>query len=75
MKKYKFITIKQANEELFEGQPVYRVYNNKSGDQLAIISYFKQFKAYVFSSKEHCVFDLYCLKDVMDFMKNHCKTK
>lgn len=67
-KKYKFITIEQINEELFEGKPVYRVFNNKTNDQLAIISYYKPWKNYVFSSKEVCVFDHKCLSCVLEFM-------
>lgn len=71
MKKYKYITIKQVGKELFENKPVYRVYNNKSGDQLAIISWYKPWKEYVFSSKENCVFNNTCLRDVLDFIENN----
>lgn len=68
MKKFKFITIRQNDNETFEGKPVYRVYNNRSGSQLAILSYYKPWKQYVFSSREECVFNDSCLRDVLSFM-------
>lgn len=70
MKKYKYIHIKQVEEETFNNKPVYRVFNNKTGDQLAIISYYKPWKEYVFTSKEHCVFNNGCLRDIIDFIEN-----
>ena len=39
MKKYKFITIKQINDELFEKRPVYRIFNNKSNNQNGMVVY------------------------------------
>jgi len=51
MKKYKYITIEQRNNEAFEEHSVYRIYNNKTGNQLGILSYYKPWKEYVFSSK------------------------
>lgn len=68
VKKYKYITIKQTNQEIFEGYPVYRIYNNKKGDQLGILSWYKPWKQYVFSSREKCVFNKSCLLDVLDFL-------
>lgn len=73
MKKYKFITIKQVGDELFEKKPVYRIFNNKSKDQLGIISYYKPWKEYVFSSIPECVFNNSCLRDVLDFIENEIK--
>lgn len=73
MKKYKYINIKQVNSEVFEGKPVYRIFNNRTGDQLGIISYYKPWKEYVFSSKEDCVFNNTCLRDVLDFMEKEIK--
>ena len=70
MKKYRFITIKQLDEELFEGKPVFRIYNNKGGEQLAILSFYKPWKQYVFSSRGDSVFNNSCLRDVLDFMEN-----
>jgi hypothetical protein len=68
MKKYKFINIKQVDNELFEKHPVYRIFNNKSGGQLGILSFYKPWKEYVFSSQPECVFNNGCLKDVLDFI-------
>jgi hypothetical protein len=73
MKKYKYITIKQINEELFEKRPVYRIFNNKSNEQIGILSFYKSWKEYVFSSKEECVFNSGCLRDVLDFIDNITK--
>lgn len=78
MKKYKFITIKQTNGELFGSMPVYRIYNNRSlkkhGEcfdaQIGIISFYKPWKEYVFSSQPECVFNNSCLRDVLDFIEN-----
>lgn len=81
-KKYRFITIRQAvvsvkeavdgglNREggTFEGRPVYRIFNNKLGGQLGILSYYKPWKQYVFSSQPECVFNDACLRDVLDFL-------
>ncbi len=71
MKKYKYITIMQENNEVFEGHPVYRIYNNRKKSQIGILSFYKPWKEYVFSSQPECVFNNTCLMDVLDFMKNH----
>lgn len=76
-KKYKFITIENKASkvgvsrqyETFEGKPAYRIYNNRGGDQIGIISWYKPWRQYVFSSQPHCVFNNSCLKDVIDFME------
>lgn len=68
-KKYKFISIRQNNGELYDKFPVYRIYNNISKAQIGILSYYKQWKEYVFSSLESCVFSRSCLKDVDNFME------
>ncbi len=73
MKRYKFITIKQESGEMFEGHPVYRILNNKSGAQLGVISWYKPWTQYVFSSREECVFNNSCLRDVLDFMEKEIK--
>lgn len=70
MKKYRYITIKQSNEELFEQKPVYRIFNNMTGNQVGIISFYKPWEQYVFSSKENCVFNNICIRDVLNFMEN-----
>lgn len=72
-KVYRYITIRQAGQETFEGHPVYRIFNNKSRAQLGILSWYKPWKAYVFSSQPECVFNHSCLRDVLDFMENVIK--
>jgi len=70
MKKYKYITIRQVGDEQFEGKPVHRIFNNKMKDQIGIISYYKPWKQFVFSSQPECVFNTDCLKDVLDYIDN-----
>jgi len=67
--RFRYVTIRQVNGEVFEQHPVYRVFNNKSKGQLAILSWYKPWKTYVFSSHESCVFNLSCLNDVINYMK------
>jgi hypothetical protein len=66
---YRFIRIQQSDNEMFEGHPVFRIYNRKSGAQLGIISWYKPWKEYVFSSQPECVFNNSCLRDVLDFIE------
>lgn len=67
-KRYKYITIRQVSNEVFEGYPVYRIFNTKSGGQIGLLSWYKPWKQYVFSSIAECVFNNSCLCDVLDFM-------
>ena len=67
-KSYRFIQIRQDGDEKFEGMPVYRILNNKSGEQLGILSWYKPWRQYVLSSQPECVFNDSCLRDVLDFM-------
>lgn len=80
VKFYKFISIGQVQvknadgkgnpgPEMFEGKPVYRIHNIKNNAQLGIISFYKPWKQYVFSSRPECVFNNSCLRDVLDFME------
>lgn len=73
MKKYKYITIRQVSEEIFNNHPVYRIFNNKSNGQIGVLSFYKPWKQYVFSSREDCVFNDSCLRDVIDFIDNVIK--
>lgn len=66
--KYRFFSIQHRGSEMFEGRPVYRIYNNKNEDQIGVVSWYKPWRKYVFSSKEGCIFDVSCLLDVLDFM-------
>ncbi len=69
-KRYKYINIKRVGAEEFEGKPVFRIFNNKAKNQIGIISWYKPWKEYVFSSQPECVFNNGCLKDVLDFIEN-----
>ena len=68
MKKYRYITMRQDDTETYEGKPVYRIFNNKGGEQLGILSFYAPWKQYVFSSRPECVFNDSCLRDVLDFL-------
>lgn len=70
MKKYKYITIKQVNEEIYSKHPVYRIFTNRGNAQIGLISWYLPWKEYVFSSKEDCAFNYSCLYDVLDFISN-----
>ncbi|MDD4970715.1 MAG: hypothetical protein PHT07_14910 [Paludibacter sp.] len=73
MVKYQYITMRQIDDELFENHPVYRIFNNKTGTQLGMISYYTPWKQYVFSAREGCVFNNKCLSDIIDFIKKEIK--
>lgn len=64
----KFIRISQDNE-VFENKPVYRVYSKKDDSQLAIISWYKPWRKYVFSTNLGIVFDLKCLTSITEFLE------
>lgn len=68
MKKYRYITIRQVDNETFENKPVYRIFNNRTKAQLGIISWYKPWMEYVFSGDRECVLNITCLKDVIDFI-------
>lgn len=70
--KYKFFSIQQNKAEEFEGHPVYRIYS-KTNAQIGIISWYKPWKEYVFSSMPECVFNNSCLRDVLDFVETKIK--
>ncbi len=69
MKKYKFITIKQYAKGL-PSKPAFRIYNNKGGDVLGEIGYYKPWKQYVVNFEVLAVFNNSCLKDILDFMEH-----
>ena len=70
-KKYKYITIKQDDGYgLYHGKPVYEIINNKTGNIMGNISYYKYWKQFVFSAVNiHVIFNNECLKDIIDFME------
>lgn len=72
MKKYKFITIRPLDDELFreiDGRIVYGVYSNKGNDELATLTYYPRWHQYVFEGAQGAVFNNSCLRDVLDFME------
>jgi len=72
MKQYKHITILET-EEAYDNKPVYDILNNKSGDSLGLIFYYKQWKKYVFTqtrTEDEIIFDNSCLRDIVDFLEN-----
>lgn len=71
--RYKYIQVRIEDKEEFAGKPVYRIFNNKTGDQLGIISWYTQWRQWVFSSQPNCAFNNSCLRDVLDFMETKTK--
>lgn len=67
-KKYKHISIKQVNQEVFNDKPVWRIFNNKPNEQIGIISYYLEWKKFVFSSQPNIVFDVTCLRCILSFV-------
>lgn len=73
--KYKFIHFVLAGEFLNE-KPVWECRNNKSGDLLSKIFYYKPWKEYCFTqSVQGIVFNDGCLVDTIDFIKQLNKEK
>lgn len=71
--KYRFITIRQRSHlnetgETYNDHPVYGIYNNRSKAQIGLLSFYRPWKQYVFSSQPECVFNAACLRDVLDFL-------
>ncbi len=70
---YKYITIKNNGE--FNNKPRYEIVNNKSQKILGILFYYKEWKQYVFTQfEDSIVFNNSCLKDIVNFIENECKT-
>jgi hypothetical protein len=67
---YRHMVIRNDNGEMWEGHPVYRIYA-KDKQQIGLISWYRPWKEYVFSSIPECVFNNSCLRDVLDFIENH----
>jgi ribosomal protein S27E len=65
--KYKYITI-QPSDEIFDGKPQYEVINNKEKTLIGLLFYYKAWKQYCFTSGENCVFNSYCLNDIIDYL-------
>jgi len=69
MKKYKFITIYPSGG-LRPGGTVYEIINNKSKASLGLIQYYPSWKKYTVAFVETANFDISCLSDIIDFIKN-----
>lgn len=70
--KYEHITIEQrggVDKERFAGKPVYKISNNKSGEQIGLLSYYQLWRQYVFSSQAEFVFNNTCLRDIINFIE------
>jgi len=63
---YKFIHFEEVKTD---DKPYYWIRNNKSGDYLGCISWYPNWKMWVFSAADdQCVFNDSCLKDIIHFM-------
>ena len=67
--KYKYIEI--TKEKDFFGDIWYLIKNNKSGKRLGTIDYEERWKQWVFMPGRGCIFSWDCLRDIIDFIKNH----
>ncbi len=68
-KVYKFITIKPSSLGLHGGKQLYVIINNKSGDEIGYVCYYSPWRQYCFRTYEHCIFNVDCLLNVIDFIK------
>lgn len=73
MKRYKYIHIEKDSKGLYDGKPLYEIKNNKTSTVIGIIFYYKGWKQYVFNAKPSCVFNVGCMKDIIDFIDNEIK--
>lgn len=67
---FQFISMWRNRDELHEDRPVYRVRNNKGGEQIAMIFWYKPWNKYCFTSQPQCIFDNKCLKDILSFIES-----
>jgi hypothetical protein len=78
-KKYKYITIKETGA-LEGSKETYDILNNRSGDWLGEIYYYRDWRQYVCTFNEQAVFNKSCLLDIIYFIdliksnKSHQKT-
>ena len=71
MKKYKYISIKQIDNEMHCKKPMYSIVNNKSENVLGKLFYYPAWRQYCFTQySQNCVFNNSCLRDILDFMEN-----
>ena len=65
--KYKHIHFAEA---MISGvNKTYWCKNNKTDGILGLVEYYPPWRKYVFSTDGDCVFDISCLADIIDFMK------
>lgn len=67
--KYKYIHFEKINENDADSDAEWDCKNNKSKCVLGIIEYYGRWKQYVFEAYGDCVFNVDCLNDIVDFMK------
>ena len=70
VQRYEYVTI-TTQAELAHKRPYYFVTNNRTGDRLAQIYYYPQWRQYVWQALPDCIFSKGCTKDILDFMQNH----
>jgi len=63
---------KHIHFEKDDGGKTYYCKSNQSKSIIGIVSFYPPWKRYVFEGREFCVFDAFCLADIIDFLKN-CK--
>ncbi len=63
--KFKHIHFEESPEDLGPG---WECFNNKSGDLMARVEYYKPWKKHVIEFTDGFVFDESCLRDIADFL-------
>lgn len=67
--KYNHIHFNEDMEQLDPDMPVYICRNNKTDSMLGTVVYYLPWRKYEFIGEEGAGFDISCLTDIIDFMK------
>ena len=68
-KRYKFFRTEQASvADPATGKPYYFVVNNRSGDDIGVIAWYRAWKMYGLKSEDCAVWSADCLADIIEFL-------
>lgn len=70
--KYKHIHFEEIPEGLGIG---WECFNNKTGDLMATIEYYKSWRKYAIAFTDDFIYDASCLRDIADFLAQLDKEK
>lgn len=67
--RYKHIHFKKENQALISSMPYYLIINNRHGDFLGVVEYYKPWKKWILSRvPNETAFSIDCLADIQNFM-------